>query len=340
MTRNDFSQLLNNIEVSGDASHEDVIKLVLPISNAVCKMMPEQLFRYRRCTDLNIDAFEHDKIYAVTADKFNDPYDTLTMFNVDNMRRFVDELMTKESFLHLQQRLKDRIGTPNIIKESYSEEKIKEVESVFLAIKDDKLDDFVYKQKNDFIHVIELLYPILAELNKRYSTIACFSETINSVTMWSHYADYHKGFALEYNFRPTLSNGIPNIGIFPVIYEEERYDATIYISWCFLKTLGLNISELDKLAHIKYALHKSAQWEYEQEWRLIDSTTRNNVLMDDNTVITFAPKAIYYGRNIDINHKSRLHKIAVSKNLKEYDMYIDHSSPKYEMLYRQSSSGD
>ena len=30
-----------------------------------------------------------------------------------------------------------------------------------------------------------------------------------------------------------------------------------------------------------------------------------------------------------------LHKLAMEKGIKEYEMYLDYSSPKYEMLYRE-----
>ena len=36
---------------------------------------------------------------------------------------------------------------------------------------------------------------------KVVSTIACLSESIDSVIMWSHYAQNHEGFALEYYLR-------------------------------------------------------------------------------------------------------------------------------------------
>lgn len=189
--------------------------------------------------------------------------------------------------------------------------------------------------KENFIAEMNILYPLVAEMNKRYSTISCFSETIQSVTMWSHYAEYHKGFALEYNLRPILSKGIPNVGIFPVIYDDERYDATTYVTWMYMKFLGINIPNPDIFSHIKYSLHKSKQWEYEQEWRLIDCTVRNHIIQEDFTYTTLVPTAIYYGQNISGENKERLHLIAVQKEIKEYDMYIDVSSPKYEMLYKQ-----
>lgn len=155
--------------------------------------------------------------------------------------------------------------------------------------------------------------------------------------MWSHYANYHKGFALEYNLRDTLLNSIPNVGIFPVIYDNKRYDGTPYVMWEFLKFMGFNIPNPDMLSHIKCALYKSCQWEYEKEWRLIDSTIRGNIILENNTCVTLKPTAIYYGTNMPLDDKRKLHEIAQNKGVKEYDMYIDFASEKYEMLYRAYS---
>ena len=52
---------------------------------------------------------------------------------------------------------------------------------------------------------------------KVISTIACLSESINSVIMWSHYAQNHEGFALEYDLRFLLEQGGMN-------YERSRWN--------------------------------------------------------------------------------------------------------------------
>ena len=83
MDRSDFSQRLNSIVIPEGISEEERNKSVLPISEALVQMMPNSLFRYRPCDENNpeqlknnIEAFRDDNIYASTADKFNDPYDT------------------------------------------------------------------------------------------------------------------------------------------------------------------------------------------------------------------------------------------------------------------------
>lgn len=49
---------------------------------------------------------------------------------------------------------------------------------------------------------------------KIVSTIACLSESIDSVIMWSHYAQNHEGFALEYDLRHLLVQKEMNCCIF------------------------------------------------------------------------------------------------------------------------------
>lgn len=121
--------------------------------------------------------------------------------------------------------------------------------------------------------------------------------------------------------------------MFPVIYSDERYDASIYLCWELMRLLGVESKNPDILASFKVALHKSRPWEYEREWRLIDPTPQDP-LNPKSTVINYRPVAIYYGERISEEHLSRLHDIAVSKGIKEYKMSVDETSTAYEMRIR------
>lgn len=192
----------------------------------------------------------------------------------------------------------------------------------------------IEETRKRMISLIETYFPILSETSKKYSAIACFSESIESVLMWSHYANSHKGFALEYNFRPMLEKPIKNVGLFPVVYSEERLDISDYIAYEFLRILGILAKMPDIAASIKNALWKSDIWAYEEEWRMIDSTPRD-ITDEKASAIHYKPVAVYYGRHMSGDDKKRLHEVAQEKGINEFEMYLDYSSKKYEMLYRE-----
>lgn len=337
MDRKEFAEILNSIKISEKCDLTTIQQETLPIYKALSQIMPESLYRYRTCSDTNINAFENDKVYAVTSDMFNDPYDTLLKYDKNIVKKIFNSIFTKDVVIRMKEELVQNLDFPEPIKQYFKQDSIKKTIENFLSLKDEDIDSFITKRKNTLEYSIDLLFPFYAKINKRYFTISCFTETISSVIMWSHYANNHKGFALEYNMKPILSNRIPNISIYPVIYDNKRFDGTEYTMWEFLKFAGVNFPNQDLISHIKCALYKSKQWEYEKEWRLIDTTTRNNIMLDNTTSILLKPIAIYYGKNISLEDRTRLHHIASEKGIDEYDMYIDYESDKYEMLYRRYS---
>ena len=84
--------------------------------------------------------------------------------------------------------------------------------------------------------------------------ICCLSEVRDSVLMWSHYADKHRGFCLEFSiadFHVELPGNkvIPS----PVHYTEQYPIAQI----------------IEEVAVRETMLTKAKPWEYEKEWRII-----------------------------------------------------------------------
>ena len=97
--------------------------------------------------------------------------------------------------------------------------------------------------------------------------------------MWSHYADSHKGFVLEYDSKnlncqcdicdkKSTCNDRVLYNIYPIIYDNRRYNATSFVEYYLGLSLGLNAKMNDTMYYTKAALYKSPQWQYEKEWRL------------------------------------------------------------------------
>ena len=340
MDRSDFAQELNSIVIPEGISEEERNKSVLPISKALVQMMPNSLFRFRPCDEnnpkqlnYNIEAFREDNIYTSTADKFNDPYDTLVRYDIDSIKGLVGSLLSSESLHRIKSYFEQGNNFSDSMIQSNPDVDFDNVKKELLRFDINSNSERIEEYKKRIISSIDYYYPILAEMNKRFVSIACFCEDIQSIAMWSHYAHSHQGFALEYNFRKTFEKGIANCGIFPVIYDDERYDASLLMAISFLRLMGSHVLNPDAMSHIKCSLHKAKLWEYEKEWRLLDYTPRD-IFTDSHRVIHYCPTAIYYGAKLPLHIKEQLHEIAQNKKVTEYEMYIDYSSPKYEMNYK------
>ncbi|MFB6404467.1 DUF2971 domain-containing protein [Pseudomonas putida] len=89
--------------------------------------------------------------------------------------------------------------------------------------------------------------------------VLCLSETPSEILMWSHYAEFHKGFCIEYKVdESSLLGRLAK----PVKYTD------VYPSLS-LRNLPYNAEEnfIDICVYTK-----AKQWSYEREWRAISHT--------------------------------------------------------------------
>ena len=258
---------------------------------------PKTLYRYRSCSDNNIDSFRTGSIYAGKASKFNDPYDSVLFCELSQL---VENI--RDSYIRHGGEM-----TPEWI---------------------------------DNFEQLKPQFEILLEKWRDSVKIACFSESQKNMLMWSHYADYHKGFVVEYDIEhwdalkfncdigQRQREGLPIYNLQPVFYETRRTDATQWAGYLLINYLGIpndgipdiNIAE-------KTYLVKSDDWQYENEWRIIFQDSHEN----DSITIQKDPIAIYYGSQISDPHKLQLREIAREKGLREYQMRLSHENPYFEL---------
>ena len=335
MDRAEFEKRLRSLVVPESTSATDLNRMVLPLREALIDMTPGSLYRYRSCEEKHIDAFEKDKIYAVPADWFNDPYDTLLRYDFVGIKKYVEQIASIDGLEQLKLFYAQGRDFAPEFKQMLPEEFWASLKERVLEIDDIRsIKDGIENSKQKLLSLISAYFPTLSFFGKRFSTIACFSEDVQSILMWSHYADSHRGFALEYDFRSTLNEPLPRVGLYPVIYSEERYDASAYLTWALLTVMSIKAFNPDISANIKAALYKSKHWEYEKEWRMIDPGP-HDILNPGPTFIEYRPKAIYYGQNIEAKNMDRLHGIAVEKGIEEFEMKIDCEGSGYGMRVRE-----
>lgn len=121
--------------------------------------------------------------------------------------------------------------------------------------------------------------------------ICCFTRNVTSILMWSHYAKYHEGFCVEYNYNSRI-NGINPLD---VNYSDS-----------FIKA-DFHKDKQDALFHMIFT--KAKQWEYEEELRSINSDFTDT----NSRKIPFLRediKAIYLGVKIEDKLKNEIIVIA------------------------------
>jgi len=325
-----------NIKIPDNLDEDEEIEIGLNLHSYTQKNTPNKLFRYRICSEYHIDAFKNNELWMSKPSKFNDPHDALLYINKQRIVNQLNSLSLPDSN-SIRNQLKEDKNFRNIQSKLLGKEFVAE----FI---DDKTNQLTLDKKEleelD-LHNNEITNSVITKSIKHVkqaSYVACFSEDIKSTLMWSHYSDNHKGFAVEYDFKSMHGREsfieesfFIDQKIFPVIYSNNRYDATGYFEhqfmYNFYRQMGINVNFpfYDKLFWYKSVLVKSLDWSYEQEWRIIKLS--NNEIQNDEAdyinVPNVRPNAIYFGCEIEKDRRNKLIEICNEKGIKMYDMVLE-----------------
>lgn len=269
MDRSNFSEILNKTIIPGDVSDAQLNQAMHPIRQALLELKPNKLYRYRSVNHNNIDALKSDSVYTVTADRFNDPYDSLIQYDIDS----IEKIIMATANADFMDALRDLIKSSSLLSEIPNFFPNGEFDQAFNnLLKTDltnkkEINQRLISMANNIIAFIRVIMPVAVQQIRNSVTYACFSEKVDSITMWSHYADYHKGFALGYNNQNLSFDALNKVscGLFPVTYGNVRYNANSFLAWAIYNILGIKMKEPDQLANIKVGLQKYTDWSYENE---------------------------------------------------------------------------
>jgi hypothetical protein len=314
--------------------------------NLKYQYIPTSLYKYKSFDQKGywMDILEKDLSVLSNPKDFNDPYDCAFNFaaeesGIKHFKENLDNIIIKLSPLH-----KFTLEEIDFLKKS---------ENFFydlaLILQEDE-SFFEGKSPEESAKGIEKLLmdqfghsgSIFEENVKNNLFIHCFSETNKSILMWSHYADYHRGFCIEYNFSELGFDHHLTRMIFPVIYKNTLFDITNYLNQsisgkefnnlimsCYdgIDNPLFDFKSLENIYDKKFnnmvfcyaAINKSTEWSYEKEWRFILPLGPHN---DKKIPIMFPkPKAIYLGAKVDEKCKNKVLEIAEKRSIKVYAMH-------------------
>ena len=140
--------------------------------------------------------------------------------------------------------------------------------------------------------------------------ISCFAERSDNILMWSHYADKHKGFCVEYDLSKA-KNINTTLLLFPVKYSKKRANLPMDI-FDFGNPNGVKVKDKDISISkfINIFLTKSDIWEYEEEWRIICLLQS----LEEQKLYEDMISKVYLGANIKPEDESRIYEILQDKN--------------------------
>ena len=149
----------------------------------------------------------------------------------------------------------------------------------------------------------------LTAYNARKETGICSLAESNDIDyMWNKYAKDYSGYCIEYD----VSDYEYNIGILPVIYQDERETNIIMqLVGSFIGQMITGFSngqiQADSSYFIRLFLTKYKKWEYQKEWRLIGKA--NDKMK--------APKinCIYLGKNVSEENREAIVSFARKHNI-------------------------
>lgn len=155
----------------------------------------------------------------------------------------------------------------------------------------------------------EEIYRMICNTADKYR-IVCLTTDYKNRLMWSHYADSHKGFCVEYDFSSKDFDNYYSY-VFPVIYSSIRpkfpWDAYIDPN---IKT--------GSAAILLSLLTKDEAWSYEREWRILVP------LSSENTVIPAPPiTCIYLGALCSQKNRELIMPIAKKLRIPVKQMVVD-----------------
>lgn len=259
---------------------------------------PDSFFKYRKLTELAIETIEENYIWLADISSLNDPFECSIQFDNDEcLRTYYGSEKFRESF---------RVQTGHLLNESEIK-KLKTAEKPFVQFQmicSNRSIPFKQSPEEQHAKIQSRWNEIVDETNINLR-ICSFSLNNSSLLLWSHYADEHKGLAIEYAF---LEVDAIRTFLQPVLYRNNVHKIGLF-------------EEYTTMQMIASSLVKSRDWEYEQEWRVTVFNQGENGFPRKLKVPD--PKAIYLGTRFDVNEialKEKLFALAGARNIPVFRM--------------------
>ena len=255
---------------------------------------PLKVYKYRSWSDeYHRNLLLKNRLFFTSPKDFNDPYDYKIPYDF--------------SLLDTEEKIEAYLAKKKI--ESASHFPAKDLEQLLI--------NFGQRLRNELPQVQEHFNSLYFDGGDKHYGVLSLSERWNSILMWSHYADFHKGYCVGFWEEKLRNTFIATGG--RVMYPLEN-------NFPRLSPIGNFLENMIQESHVK-----SSDWKYEQEYRLAKvfypevPTTEDRIQEFPNDFIS----EIIIG--ISASEKARTELIEIGKT-KGVEVYQSIKRPfKFEM---------
>ncbi len=247
------------------------------------KNLPPYLYKYQPYNIQTLDNIKDRYIWFSKPDDFNDPFDCSINFSFDDL--------TEDEWAFLYRKAQEGLT---------KERDQRSATALFAGNRPSPNFKRFYSEK------MKILAGKRLETEFKQRGVACFSEKMDDILMWSHYADGHKGFCLEYDTR-----FLPFSKAVPVEYSETY------------PTIN-PLEDINNLL-IQLAITKSIGWSYEEEWRIF-----HEVGNKEFGVPVDALTGVYFGCEMPYVHKEVIALVLRDAPTKLYEARISETNFELE----------
>ena len=153
--------------------------------------------------------------------------------------------------------------------------------------------------------------------------LCSFSAINDSLLMWSHYADNHQGFCLEYDLESLDIEHPFRKYLYPVIYSNELYDLTPWAERLAIR----DRQDFNPECPLLGVLHKFGGWKYEEEWRVVEVT---KAVVEDHDWQVPTPTRIFLGSKTEATKNKELLATCEQKKIEVQQMRL--ANDRFELL--------
>jgi hypothetical protein len=196
--------------------------------------LPQRLYKYQPFNAQTLENLMQASVWFSAPINLNDPYDC-DLAGIDTAKLTDADFQLALNYIrpHMTPEEEAQMCPDDVITPKFRETLIKHLEGVF------------EEQR---------------EVRRQHRGIACFSEHSDDIVMWSHYANGHRGFCLEFDTQIK-----PFSTAKPVNYDDRFPSVPIRLLFTD-HAAGHDEDDTDLLLEA-FVLTKATCWTYEHEWR-------------------------------------------------------------------------